>query len=280
MFIYNDKLVNEEKDITISIEDRGYQFGDGIYEVIRFYNGTPFMLEEHLDRLQQSADEIKLKWPCKRALLRENIMELIAEKGYSDGMVYLQMTRGNAPRNHLFPKGSTSVLTGYAKELARPLDVMKEGVKAKLLDDIRWLRCDIKSLNLLGNVLLKQEASESGYAEAVLHRDGTVTEGSSTNVFIVINGRLVTHPATHLILNGITRQKIIELALETGISVSEKPFTIDMMNEAEEIFISSTTMEIVPVVQVDGTKVNSGKRGRVTKKLQEAFEKSISLLTV
>ncbi len=261
MFIYNEKLISKEEEISISIEDRGYQFGDGIYEVIRFYNGKSFMLEEHLDRLQRSADEIRLSWPCSREIMTKNIKDLIDQCGLNEGIVYLQITRGSAPRNHLFPENPSSVLTGYTKEVTRPVEKMENGITVKLSDDIRWLRCDIKSLNLLGNVLLKQEAAEEGHGEAVLHRDGTITEGSSTNVFIVSDGKLITHPATHLILNGMTRQKIIELATKLDIPVLEQPFTIDTLMNAEEVFVSSTTMEIVPVVQIDGTPVNSKKRG-------------------
>lgn len=279
MFIYNEHVVEDEK-VHINAEDRGYQFGDGVYEVIRFYNNQAFMLHEHLERLERSSSEIRLEWPCSREKLLHNIKTLISEHPEEEGMVYLQITRGIAPRNHLFPKGSQSVLTGFSRTLQRPVENMEKGIKAKLLDDIRWLRCDIKSLNLLGNVLLKQEAHEMDYQEAILHRDGTVTEGSSTNVFIVKNDALITHPANHLILNGITRQKIITLAKEElGINVIEQPFHIDDLMDADEVLISSTTMEIVPVVQIDGTQIGDG-RGEMTRKIQDVFKKSIEFLNV
>ncbi|TCP27039.1 D-alanine transaminase [Scopulibacillus darangshiensis] len=279
MILYNDKIV-ERRDVAIDIEDRGYQFGDGVYEVIRVYEGQCFFLDEHLDRLERSAKEIRLDWPCSRKDLQHNIEGLIRENQLSDGMVYLQITRGVANRNHLFPADTASVLTGYVRELVRPVEIMEKGIHTKLLDDIRWLRCDIKSLNLLGNVLLKQEAHEDQCKEAILHRDGTVTEGSSTNVFIVKEGKLFTHPATNLILNGITRLHIINLAKKAGVDIIEQPFTIDTLLQADEVFVSSTTMEIVPVVQIDQEIISGGKSGKITKALQKHFEDSIKLLKI
>lgn len=279
MILYNNQLL-ERKDVTIDIEDRGYQFGDGVYEVIRIYQSQSFGLEEHLDRLERSAREISLEWPCEREQLKENIELLVNKNGLKNGIVYLQITRGVAPRNHLFPVNSESVLTGYVKAMDRPEQLMEKGISTLLLDDIRWLRCDIKSLNLLGNVLLKQEAHENGCNEAILHRNGTVTEGSSTNVFIVKDGVLLTHPADHLILNGITRQVVLTLAGKSHIEVSEQVFTVDNLLRADEVFISSTTMEITPVIKVDQTQIGSGERGPITTNLQQLFKAEIDLLKV
>ncbi|HEU5140195.1 MAG TPA: D-amino-acid transaminase [Bacillales bacterium] len=275
MILFQNQFVKREEAV-VDIEDRGYQFGDGIYEVIRVYNGQFFGLEGHLERLVRSTAEIRMELPMSVDELEQKLKELVKENGLGDGFVYLQITRGAAPRTHHFPEAPKGVLTAYTKEMPRPLDQMKNGIQTVLAEDVRWLRCDIKSLNLLANVMAKQEAKDRGCAEAIFHRGDTVTEGSSSNLLIVNNGELWTHPANNLILNGITRKKVFELAESLGLKVNEQEFTVEELLRADEAFITSTTAEVTPVVQVDDTVIGNGKPGKITDKLREAFEASIT----
>ncbi|HET7627291.1 MAG TPA: D-amino-acid transaminase [Bacillales bacterium] len=274
MILFENRLI-ERDEAVVDIEDRGYQFGDGVYEVIRVYNGHFFLLKAHMNRLERSTAEVKIKMPMPTAELERKLRELVKVNGLEDGFVYLQLTRGVAVRTHHFPEQSEAVLTAYTREMARPVKQMNDGVRTVLTEDMRWLRCDIKSLNLLGNVLAKQEAKEQGATEAIFHRGETVTEGSSSNVSIIKDDVLQTHPANNLILNGITKNKVFELARENGISVKEASFTVEELLEADEVFITSTTAEITPVVQIDDTTVGEGKPGPVTIKLQQAFTAAI-----
>lgn len=274
--LINDRIV-DRSEVTIDIEDRGYQFGDGVYEVFRIYNGKLFTPVEHLERLFQSAKNIQLHVPLNKQELLQLMTQVIKENEIKDGIFYLQVTRGVAPRNHLFPAPEvSSVLTGYTKEVPRPVQLLKEGVKAITLEDIRWLRCDIKSLNLLPNVLAKQEAHQQGCFEAILHRNGIVTEGSSSNVFIISNGMIHTHPPTNMILNGITRQVIIELCQKEEVPVVEKPFTLEELLLADEVFISSTTIEVMPLIEINGQPIGTGHPGIITKQLQTRFQEKIA----
>lgn len=274
--LFNDKLIARD-EARVDVEDRGYQFGDGVYEVIRVYGGQLFCLDEHLDRLERSAQEIRLPLPYSREQAKRLLLQLIEANQLKDGYVYVQITRGTAPRDHAFPTKSEPVLTAYTVEAERPTELMKNGIRAITQEDIRWLRCDIKSLNLLGAVLAKQAAVDAGAQEAILHRNGTVTEGSATNVFIVKNGIMWTHPANHLILHGITRAVTLKLAEKEGIPVREEAFSLEALRSADEVFITSTTKEIVPVVEVDGIPVSMGQPGWVTRKLQQAFEQKIGV---
>lgn len=261
---------------TVDIEDRGHQFGDGVYEVIRVYNGQLFTAQEHLKRFFKSAANIRITLPFTEEELLDLLTDLVKKNELTLGTIYMQVTRGTAPRNHLFPAADVKpTLIAYTKKVERPVAVMTEGVKAILQDDIRWLRCDIKSLNLLGNLLAKQEANEQGAFEAILHRDQMVTEGSASNVMIVQGGVVRTHPANHLILGGITRQVILELCRVNEIAVNEEPFTVDDLLLADEVFIASTTVEIGPIVEIDGKPIGSGKPGELTRKLQQFFQQEV-----
>lgn len=273
--LFHEKLV-KRGEAVIDIEDRGYQFGDGVYEVIRVYNSRPFAMDEHLARLQASAQKIKMQLPYPLDRLRQLLLELIKTNQLQKGTLYVQMTRGTAPRAHSFPKNENPFIVAYTQEVPRPLDYFSKGIRTITTDDIRWLRCDIKSLNLLGAVLAKQEALENGCQEAILIRDDVVTEGSSTNVFAIKDGILYTHPANHLILNGITRMITLELAKKKEIPVVEKPFTRQELYEAEEVFVTGTTMEISPVIQIDQQTIGKGTPGPLTRTLQELFEQRIT----
>ncbi|URT70132.1 D-amino-acid transaminase [Cytobacillus firmus] len=273
--ILNGNLIERSK-AKVDIEDRGYQFGDGVYEVIRVYNGKMFTADEHLERLLESGNKIELNIPYSKDQLKQMLIEMIDRNNLELGIVYMQFSRGTSPRNHAYPGADVApVLTAYTRETTRPVESMRNGVKAILIEDIRWLRCDIKSLNLLGNIMAKQKAAQSGCFEAIQHRGDTVTEGSSSNIAIVKDGTLYTHPATNLILNGITRRKINEICRENGIALKESAFTKEDLLAADEVFMSSTSAEVTPIIEIEGKPVGNGSPGPITNKLQNLFEEAI-----
>ena len=278
---FMDGQFTKHDEIQISIDDRGYYFGDGVYEVIKVYGKELFTAVEHIDRLFQSAAKIKLTIPYSAEQLITMANELIAMNGVEEGHIYMQVTRGVSARQHHFPTPAVpAVVTAYTVKAERPTADMENGVAVKSVEDIRWLRCDIKSLNLLGSVLAKEEAKEAGCAEAILHRDGLVTEGSSTNMFGVKDGIVYTHPVSNLILKGITRQVVLRLCGELGIPVIEEAFTLEEAYGMDELFYTSTTAEVMPITTVDGRLIGLGKRGPLTNKLQQAFKTQIHSLTI
>lgn len=273
--LWNDQIVKNE-EVLVDKEDRGYQFGDGVYEVVKVYNGELFTATEHIDRFYDSAEKIRITIPYTKDKLHQLLHQLVEANNIDTGHVYFQITRGAGPRNHIFPGDDVKpVITGNAKENPRPLENFEKGVKATFVEDIRWLRCDIKSLNLLGAVLAKQEAYEKGCYEAILHREEIVTEGSSSNIYGIKDGVLYTHPANNLILNGITRQVIIKCAAEIGLTVNEQAMTKEQLLAMEEVIVSSTTSEVTPFIEIDGTVIGNGTPGEWTRKLQAQFETKI-----
>lgn len=274
MILVNQSFL-ERKDFGVDLEDRAYQFGDGVYEVIRVYGGQVFAMDEHLKRLWRSAKEIRISIPFQKDQLEAKLIELVKINNVNNGAIYLQVSRGVAPRVHSFPGGVQPVVVSYTKSSERPVEQMKEGVRAVTFEDIRWMRCDIKSLNLLGNVLAKQAAVEKGAAEAIMHRGEVVTEGSSTNIFMVKGGAVYTHQPDNLILAGVTRGYVVRLAKELNIDLFERAFTLNEIYEADEVFATSTTYEVLPVTGIDGRVVGSGLPGPLTRRLQGAFEKII-----
>ncbi|GGI10357.1 D-amino-acid transaminase [Gottfriedia solisilvae] len=280
--LLNNRIV-DLKSANVNILDRGYQFGDGVYEVVRFYDHAYFELEAHLIRLKESCEKINIPFKMHLKKLESDLVYLMNTCDYSTGYVYIQITRGVMDRNHIYRDQldlKPQLVAYTVKEEKRPLKLMEQGITVHVTDDIRWLLCDIKSLNLLGSVLAKNKAHEKGAKEAVLHRDGIITEGSSTNVFIVKDGTLYTHPANNLILNGITRRVIIDIAKKEGIPIKETAFTIDEFLNADEAFTSSTTAEIMPIVSVlldeKTYALGTGKRGVITQKIQDAYSDLIA----
>ncbi|MBI2874342.1 MAG: D-amino-acid transaminase [Firmicutes bacterium] len=264
----------------VGIEDRGFQFGDGVYEVIRFYEGRPFRLEEHLTRLERSAAAIELALPASPAELAALAQEAQARSGIAAAQLYLQVTRGEAPRNHLFPEGISPTFVITVREVRRiPEQARRDGVTAIILPDERWGRCDIKSTNLLPNVLAKEKAHRLGAFDAVFVRDGLITESSSANLFALVGGILRTAPRGRSILGGITRDFVLELASETGLPVKEQSCTLEELYRAPEVFLTGTTVEIVPVVRFGDTAVGNGKPGPAVLHLQDAFARRIKGFT-
>ena len=269
--VFNGELTKRDT-ISIDIEDRGYQFGDGIYEVVRVYNGRLFTWEEHVERLYASAEKIRMTVPYAKEEMKAVMEKLIEKNQLTDGTIYLQLTRGIAPRNHAFPGSDVqAVLVAYTRVSDRPVALMEKGVDALVVEDKRWLHCDIKSLNLLGNVLAHQEALDAGCYEAILHRDGVVTEGSHTNISIVMNGTVYTHPANNLILNGISRKVMLKACDSTATSYKEEAFTVEQLLKADEAFITSTTLEITPIRRINNQPIGIEGEYKVIRKLQEAF---------
>jgi len=277
MILVDSSLV-ERKDFGVDIEDRAYQFGDGVYEVIRVYGGKVFAMGQHLDRLWRSCAELRMPLPFGKDELAARFGELMKANQLSgDGIIYLQISRGVAPRVHQFPEETRPLLVAYTREVQRPLQAMENGGSVITAEDIRWLRCDIKSLNLLGNVLAKQAAVEKRAIEAILHRGDTVTEGSSSNFFIVKEGSVYTHPLSNLILGGITREIVVKLAEDLKLNLIQQAFTVDQAYGADEAFITSTISEVLPIISIDGRSIGSGAPGPVTRKLQRAFEELAGL---
>ncbi|HIX42368.1 MAG TPA: D-amino-acid transaminase [Candidatus Kurthia intestinigallinarum] len=270
----NDQLMNRN-EAKIDAEDRGYQFGDGVYEVIKVYKGNLFEMEAHINRFYRSADELRIIIPYTKDVLHKMVYDLVEADQLNTGHVYMQVTRGVAERQHYFPDEASATFTAYTQVSDRPVEQFEQGVKTVLYNDIRWLRCDIKSLNLLGAVLAKQAAHEADCAEAILHREDIVTEGSSSNVYGVKNGIVYTHPANNLILKGITRDVVFRCAKEQGIEIVEEAMTVEELLTMDEVFFTSTGAEVSPIIQINDTIIGDGEPGETTRKLQQAFEAKV-----
>jgi len=255
-------------EATVSIDDRGFQFGDGVYEVVRTYRGQPFELEAHLDRLNRSTQELRITQPYQRTQWIQWIEEGLSRAGYREAKVYIQITRGAAPRDHAFPVDTPPTVVMTIREL-HPLDseMRRTGVVACTCEDLRWGRCDIKSLNLLGNVLAREEARKARVFEAILVKDGLVTEGSLSNVMAVQSGTVVTAPEGPRILSGVTRTVVLRLAKQQYIPVEERFLSVEALYQAEEVFLTGTTIEVVGVISIDGRIIGSGQPGPITQKL-------------
>jgi len=261
-------------DAAVHVEDRGYQFSDGVYEVVTVIEGRLIDEEPHLDRLWRSLNELRIEIPMSRSAFRVITREIIRRNRIKTGIVYMQVTRGVARRDHPFPKAAEPAVVMTAKPIKLPTDAQSEaGIKVITIEDIRWTRRDIKSVSLLPNILGKQQAKEAGAAEAwQVDQDGYVTEGTSTNAWIVTKDhRLVTRPATHDILNGITRLRILTLAEAQGLTFEERPFTVAEALDAKEAFISSSTNFCSPVTQIDDTVIGNGRAGELSMSLRKAY---------
>ncbi|HIW13016.1 MAG TPA: D-amino-acid transaminase [Candidatus Salinicoccus stercoripullorum] len=275
---YNGEF-KEDEELRVMYQDRAFYFGDGVYEVIRYYDGEFFTLDGHLDRLMNSMSEIEIEG-VERTELLDIVTELKARNTIENGALYIQVSRGIQNRSHAYPVDVKPVVLAYINEARRPYRQSENGVHVITSEDYRWLKCHVKSLNLLANVMEKERAVKAGAHETVMHRDGVVTEGSSTNVFIVRNGILKTHPADNLILNGITRQEVLRIAGELDVPVEEAGFSVEELLDADEAIITSTTQEVTPVVKVDDTVIGNGQRGMITKSIQEVFDANIHKLNL
>ena len=262
-------------DAGVHVEDRGYQFADGVYEVVTVYGGRLVDVEAHFERLDRSLRELHIDAPMRRGALRHVMAEMVRRNRITDGLLYIQVTRGVAPRSHPFPGPQVRpALVMTARPLRfRSAVAFEDGVRVISIPDIRWARRDIKSISLLPNVLGKQAAVEAGAYEAwMVDADGFVTEGTSSNAWIVTaDNRIVTHQTGNEILTGLTRQAILALARENGLEYEERPFTIAEAKAAREAFLSSATSFVTPVTQVDDAVVANGKAGSLTQALHNHY---------
>lgn len=274
---YVDGKVIDLTETAIELEDRGYQFGDGVYEVTRVYDGRCFALQGHIARLFRSLRELRIPVVHTQEELTKLHEMMIEESGIQNGNIYLQVTRGVAPRGHAFPERMVPRIVMTIRPGApMAATIPEEGVRLMTMQDIRWLRCDIKSLNLLPNVLAKQAAKERGCYEALLVRDGIVTEGSSSNFFVVKDGLVWTHTANNLILEGIIRTLVVHrICPAENIMVIERPFDQEFMRKADEAFLTGTTTEVMPVAKIDDWQVGDGNPGPITSRLAAAYRELV-----
>ena len=259
-------------DAKVSIDDRGFQFGDGIYEVIRTYGGRPFELEAHLARLDRSAAALDLTQPYSSAEWTNHILEGIRRAAYPEAKIYIQLTRGVAPRDHAYEADLTPTVVLTVRELhSLSRSVQAAGVEAMTIEDIRWGRCDIKSLSLLGNVLARQQAKRAQVFEAILLKEGSITEGAVSNVMVVRGGTVMTAPEGPRILSGVTRAVVLGLARKEGLPVQERCIAQADLYGADEVFLTGTTVEVLAVVRVDGKVIKDGRPGPITQRLAAGF---------
>ena len=260
-------------EARVPVLDRGFIFGDGVYEVIPVYSQRPFRLPEHLARLQRSLDSIRLANPLTDAEWTRLVGDLVARNNGDDQSVYLQVTRGVAKRDHAFPQDVTPTIFGMSSPLSTPpREIVENGVPAITAVDYRWLKCDVKSTSLLGNCLLRQLAADAGATEVVMFRDGFLTEGSSSNVFAVKNGTLLATPKTNLVLPGITYDVVLEIARANGIPHEMRQITEAEVRGADEIWVTSSTKEVLAVTTLDGKPVGSGKPGAVFRRVHQLYQ--------
>jgi D-alanine transaminase len=261
-------------DAVVSVDDRGFLLSDGVYEVIPYYEGVPFHLDRHMARLRRSLDALRIELDIRA--LGEVLARLIIENSLDKAprsLAYLQVTRGVAPRTHYFPEQKVEpTVYAYTREWSRPADAAWDrGFTAITVPDRRWTRVDIKTISLLPNVLAFQAAIDAGVDDAILVRDGVAIEGAHQNFWGVFDGTAVTHPETNLILSGITRGAVLEVARAHGVPCAERPIMVEELADADELFFTGTTGEVRPCVQVDGVPIGDGRTGPVTRKLSDAL---------
>jgi len=270
MIVYLNGEFLPLEQAQISVLDRGFLFADGVYEVIPVYKGRLFRLNEHLQRLANSLHHIQLPNPLTTSQWIEILEKIISQHAHHDQAVYLQVTRGTAKREHQFPRAAQA--TVFVMSEATELGLASAGVKAISCPDMRWQRCDIKSIALLGNVLSRQHAVAAGATEAILIRDGQVTEGAASNVFIVADGIVKTPPQGPFILSGITRDLILELLQQAQLPYQETPISLMELRQAEEIWLTSSTREILPVILLDEQPVGSGAPGPLWRQTRQLYQ--------
>jgi D-alanine transaminase len=258
----------------VSVDDRGLLFGDGVYEVVRLYNGKPFALDAHLHRLERSADGLKIRLPLDRNSLARQILKLVEDSSVADGLVYLQLTRGaHRPRNHVCPPGVSPTLLFYARPFVPDAP---RGARILSVPDERWRKCWIKTTSLVANVLARAEANERGCDEAVfIDESGIVAECTASNIFAVIDGKLVTHPVGSRVLRGVTRDIVIDCARLLGIESVERPLYLTEARTAPEVFLASTTRQIQLVESWDGVAIGESARAPITARLTAALDERI-----
>lgn len=272
MVFLNGKFVPID-EARVSVLDRGFIFGDGVYELVPVYSRVPFRLDEHLARLERSLAEARIRNPHSRAQWRRFIYQLIDAQPFDDQGVYFQVTRGVAQRDHAFPRNAEPTVFMMSNPLVNPPQPQVEaGAAAVSAHDNRWLRCDIKSISLIGNVLLRQLSAEADAAETILFRDGRLTEASASNVFIVARGLILSAPKSSLILPGITYDVVAELARANDMPLEFRDVTEAEVRAADEIWVTSSSKEVLAIVSLDGRKVGEGRPGPVFRRMYALYQ--------
>ena len=260
------------EEAMVPVEDRGYQFGDAVYEVIASYDGRLVFMDEHMARLDRSLKELSFP-KISIDQIRSAVTELFDRAKIERAEIYIQISRGVAPRTHAFPDYADTQFIMTARKVTEvPEDIRQQGAKAIIVKDLRWGRCDIKTVQLLYNVLAKQKALDSGAFDAIfVSKDDIVREATSSNLFIVADRKLITHPLTPDILPGITRAKLIEICAKQNLQVSEQFYNKEELLKSDEVFLTGTISEVLSIVKIDGFKIGNGKVGTITKKLFDAL---------
>ena len=258
---------------SVSVLDRGFIFGDGVYELVPVYSRVPFRLDEHLERLERSLAAVAIRNPYSRAQWRAHVRSLVAAQPFEDQGVYFQVTRGAAKRDHAFPKDAEPTVFMMSNPLVNPPAALVEaGAAALSAQDNRWLRCDIKSISLIGNVLLRQLSAEAGAAETILFRDGRLTEASASNVFIVKGGVIAGPPKSNLILPGITYDVVVELARGNGMPIELREVSEAEVRAADEVWVTSSSKEVLAIVALDGKPVGEGRPGPAFRRMYRLYQ--------
>ncbi|HYD56254.1 MAG TPA: D-amino acid aminotransferase [Burkholderiales bacterium] len=261
------------EEASVPVLDRGFIFGDGIYEVVPVYSRVPFRLEEHLARMERSLAAVGIPNPFSRAQWRETIYKVIDAQAFEDQGVYFQVTRGVAKRDHAFPKNVQATVFVMSNPLVPPAqEHVEKGGRAVSAEDFRWLRCDIKSTSLLGNCLLRQVSAEVGATETILFRDGKLTEASSSNVFVVKDGTIFSPPKSTLILPGITYDVVVELAQANGLPLEFRSVSMDEVRGADELWVTSSSKEVFAIVDLDGRAIGDGKPGPLFRRMYRLYQ--------
>jgi D-alanine transaminase len=272
MVFLNGKFMPIE-EARVPVLDRGFIFGDGVYELIPVYSRVPFRMDEHLARLERSLASVRIRNPYSRAEWREIILQLVAKQPFEDQGVYFQVTRGVAKRDHSFPKDSTPTVFIMANPLVNPpQELVERGAAAVTAKDDRWHRCDIKSISLIGNCLLRQVSADVGAVETILFRDGVLTEASASNVFVVKGGVILSPAKTNLILPGITYDVIAEIAQAAGLPLEYREISEAEVRAADEVWVTSSSKEVLAIVTLDGKPVAGGKPGPLFRRVHALYQ--------
>jgi D-alanine transaminase len=269
---FNGRFTTTDERI-LGVEDRGFQFGDAVYEVFKFLDWRPVFLLEHFKRMCRGLSEIEIACPWDEKSFARTMRELLDRTSFGEGIIYVQVSRGEAPRAHFYPDKINPTAVAYSRKFTFPDAAKKErGIRMITTKDQRWLHCDVKSVNLLANALAKKKAQRADAEEALLVADGSVREGASSNFFAVRDGRLITHPLDEHILPGVVRDKAISFALAAKIRVDERPLREAELFHLDEAFITSTTQGVMPVTEIDGRAIGNSRRGEVTTSLQRSLD--------
>lgn len=272
MIFLNGKFMPIE-EARIPVLDRGFIFGDGVYEMVPVYSRVPFRLDEHLVRLDRSLAAVRIKNPYTQAEWRDIILQLVAKQPFDDQGIYFQVTRGVAKRDHAFPQGVEPTVFIMSNPLVSPpKELVQKGGTAVSAQDFRWLQCDIKSISLIGNCLLRQVSADVGAVETILFRDGKLTEASASNVFIVKGGVIASPPKSHLILPGITYDVVLEIAQAAKLPLELRDVSEAEVRSADEVWVTSSSKEVLPIVTLDGKAVGAGKPGAVFEKVYALYQ--------